>query len=326
MQPIISVVIPVYQVEKFLNRCLDSVINQTYENIEIILIDDGSYDNSPIICDEYALKDKRVKVVHQSNKGLSVARNLGLKIMKGDYVTFVDSDDYVEKDYIEYLYYLIKKYKTKFSCCASRAVYESGTIITQETHEEMKLNKKDAFERMLYQENFTVASWGKLYKKELFKGIKFPEGKIHEDALTTYKLIDKCDFIALGLECKYNYMIRANSILTGEFSKDKLELIPAYEHMCNFILNEYPSLENAATRGIVYSNFSTLRQMVYSKPRLKDMEREIRHTILKNKKKILLDKKAPRRDKIAIICLLMGTNFFKFSWTIYCKATGRIYM
>ena len=325
-KPLISIIIPIYQVEKYLHRCVDSVIDQTYSNLEIILVDDGSLDNCPKICDEYAKKDKRIKVIHKKNGGLSDARNKGLSIMKGEYVSFIDSDDYVEKDYIEYLYYLVKKYKTNFSCCASRAIYDSGTVITQETNEEFNLTQKEAFERILYQNNFTVASWGKLYKKELFNDIKFPKGKLHEDALTTYKLIDKCDNISLGLVCKYNYMIRGDSILTKKFSVEKLTLLDAYEEMGNCILEKYSDLENAVVRSKVYAHFSTLRQMVYAEKRLKDKEKEIRKYILKRKWIVLKDKLAPKRDKIAILTLLFGVGAFKFSWTIYCKLTGRIFM
>ncbi len=323
--PLISIIIPIYQVEKYLVRCLESIINQTYENIEIILVDDGSKDNCPQICDEYMKKDKRIKVIHKKNGGLSDARNKGLETIKGSYVTFVDSDDYVEKDYIEYLYKLIKKYKTNLSVCASRAIYESGTIISQETYEEYKLTKVKLLEKMLYQENINVSTWGKLYASKLFNDIKFPNGRIFEDSLTTYKLIDKCDYIAVGLVNKYNYMIRENSILTGPFSEKKLGLIEAYDEMGDYLLKSHPELEKAIIRAKVYANFSTLRQMIYAHPRLKDKEKDIKKFILSNSRVVMHDKRAQRRDKFAIILLSFGIPFFKIGWTLYCKTTGRIY-
>ncbi len=325
MNKLISVIVPIYNVEPYLKRCIDSIINQTYKTIEIILVDDGSTDNSSKICDEYKNKDKRIKVIHKKNGGLSSARNRGLDIAKGKYITFIDSDDYVDNDYIEYLYNLIKKYKTKMSICIARVKYENGKIIDKENNKEMLLNQKETLEKMLYQNDINVSSWAKMYDRNLFKKIRFPEGKIFEDTYTTYKLVLKCNNISIGVVSKYNYMIRSNSILTSTFNLNKLSLIDAYLEMGNMSVKKYPELYKASVRANVYANLSTLRQMMYATNRLKDKEKNIKKYVIKNSKIVLLDKLAPIRDKIGIITLILGIPVYKLSWTIYSKFTGRIY-
>lgn len=323
MNDLISIIVPVYNVEKYLKRCIDSCINQTYKNIEIILVDDGSLDECPRICDEYKEKDCRIKVIHKKNGGLSDARNVGIKESKGKYITFVDSDDYIDSDYIEYLYMLLKKYNTNLSICSYSAIYDNGRIITQANDKEYVISSHDALEKILYHEEFNVASVAKLYDKKLFKNVGFPVGKIHEDTYTTYKLIDQCDNISVGLKSKYNYMIRRGSILTSKFNINKLLLIDAYQEMGNYVLKKYPDLHDAVIRSIVYANISTLRQMINCKPRLKTKEKEIRNCIIKNKKVVLKNKRVSKRDKVAIILITISPSLFKISWNLYCKLTGR---
>ena len=141
-EELISVILPIYNVEKYLEKCLKSVINQTYKNLEIILVDDGSKDNSPQICDEYAVKDKRIVVIHKSNGGLSDARNAGIEIAKGKYIALIDSDDYVEKDYVQFLYQLIKENNAEMSICSHTVLYTNRTRIEKETGEHLVLDPK----------------------------------------------------------------------------------------------------------------------------------------------------------------------------------------
>ena len=322
----ISVIVPIYNVEKYLNRCIDSIINQTYENLEIILVDDGSPDDCGKICDEYAKLDKRIKVIHKKNGGLSDARNAGIDVSKGKYLTFIDSDDYIDLDYVEFLYNLIKKFKTKMSICIERIYYENGTILSKENDREVVLNQKEVLEKMLYQDEINVSTWAKMYDRSLFKKIKFPKGKIFEDAFTTYKLVMECDKVAVNVKCKYNYMIRKGSILTADFNLNKLLLIDAYQQMTRDVLKIYPDLDLACKRANIYSRLSTLRQMIYTKNRLKNKEQEIREYIINNSKEVLKNKKVCFRDKIAIIILKFGIFPFKIAWKIYCFFTGRMYL
>ena len=218
-EPLISVVIPVYKVENYLERCVNSVINQTYKNLEIILVDDGSPDNCGIICDRYAEVDDRVKVIHKKNGGLSSARNSGIDISSGKYITFIDSDDWVDKDYVEYLFYLIQKDMTKISICQHKVVNDKSTTMkeTRIIKEENNYDVKMILKKWILDDGIDISAWAKLYDLRLFDNIRYPEGMIFEDLLTTYKLFFLCDYISVGSEKKYKYYIHANSISNGIF-------------------------------------------------------------------------------------------------------------
>lgn len=322
---LISIIIPVYNVEEFIKRCIDSVLKQTYKNFELILVDDGSNDKSGIICDHYKKNDSRIKVIHKENGGLSDARNVGIDVCVGKFITFIDSDDYVEPEYIETLYKAILKENSEISICSYQSIYENGTILKQNENYNKVLTAKQTLEEMLYQTNFNVSAWAKMYKKTLFDNIRYPKGKIFEDAFTTYKLVMLSDKISVNLKIKYNYMIRCNSILTSEFSIDKLMLIDAYKEMGENILKKYPDLVYAVKRAETYAYISSLRQMLYIENRLKDKEKEFQKQIRKNKKYILFNKKSSLRDKVAVILICFDIEFFRKSWLIYCKKTGRIF-
>lgn len=320
---LVSVVIPIYRVEKYLRRCLDSVISQSYENIEIILVNDGSDDHCHEICLEYKEKDDRIVYIQKENGGLSDARNTGIKASRGKYITFVDSDDTIGTDYVKQLYETLIENDADISLCGYTVMYDNGSVISHFSDKKMVLSQKDALEKLEYQEDFDSASVAKLYKRELFDKVLFPVGKIFEDSFTTYKFFLECEKIACNMVSQYNYLIRSNSILTAEFSMKKLTLIDAYDEMGKAIVQKYPNLEDAAIRGYVYSRISTLRQMINCSPRLKDIENKIRKEILKYRKNILRNKRVNKRDKTAVIILLFGTNVFRFCWNLYCSHTGR---
>lgn len=217
MSELISVIVPVYNVEKYLTRCVDSILNQSYKNFELILVDDGSPDQSGVICDEYALKDKRIEVIHKENKGISDARNIGLEYSKGTFITFIDSDDLVHAYYLEHLYRLIKMTNADIvigNFVSSTIVKES--IFTETTSEIIhELSSIEALE--LFTSTFItqmVVAWGKLYKKELFADIRFPLGKLHEDDFTTYKLIYKAHKVVITSKPLLFYFKHKNS-MTG---------------------------------------------------------------------------------------------------------------
>lgn len=320
---LISIIIPIYRVEKYLKRCIDSVLKQSYENIEIILVNDGSDDNCPNICLEYLDKDNRIIYIDKENGGLSDARNAGIKVAKGKYITFVDSDDTIEIDYVKQLYNTLINNNADLSICGYTVIYDNGRIVNHSSDKQFVLNQKQALEKLVYQEDFDSASVAKLFKKELFNKVKFPVGKIFEDSFTTFKFFLECEKIACNMNSQYNYMIRKNSILTSDFSMKKLTLIDAYDEMGKAITNKYPDLKEAAIRGYVYSRISTLRQMINCKPRYIEIENKLRKEILSYKNNILKNKKIGKRDKIAVVTLVFGVNAFRFSWNSYCKITGR---
>lgn len=218
MQPLISVIIPIYNVESYLRRCLDSVLRQTYPNLEIILVDDGSPDNCPSICDEYATKDTRIIVIHKKNGGLSDARNAGLDICKGDYITFIDSDDSISHNYAEQLINVAVKNDADI---AIGRMSNSKSIETNKTTifspEEALLGEFGS------NPSAFITSCGKLFKKELWSTIRFPLHKVHEDVFTTYLIFHKAKKIAFLDTILYNFFIREGSITSAGFSLDLLE-------------------------------------------------------------------------------------------------------
>ncbi len=236
---LISVIVPVYNVEKYLPQCIDSILNQTEKNLEIILVDDGSLDNSGKICDEFSKKDDRIVVIHKKNNGLSSARNAGLEIAKGNYIGFVDSDDWLDKSMYEILLKLLKENNSDISCCDFFKTANSDGSIPHIDNEIINsynnIESLNNFYNDLYTQ--TVVAWNKLYKRELFKDISYPVGKIHEDEGTTYKLYYKANKITYTNRPLYYYRITPNSITTSKFNKKRLDIIDVYDEKVKFIKN-----------------------------------------------------------------------------------------
>ena len=235
MKPLISVIIPVYNVEKYIKRCLDSVINQTYENLEIILVDDGTPDNSGVICDEYAKKDERIKVIHKENGGLSSARNAGLDIAKGEYISFIDSDDYISDNFIERLYENLSENGAEIAQCGFKRTAKDSEE-KDSVSESVKIYSGVEMLGHIHDEKGaeTVVVWNKLYKAELFCDVRFPVGKIHEDEATTYKIFYKVKKVAMFDDKNYFYFFNENSITNKAFSLKKLDYIDALEERMAF--------------------------------------------------------------------------------------------
>ena len=242
---LISIVIPIYKVEQYLRRCIDSVICQTYKNIEIILIDDGSPDNCGKLCDEIKKKDNRIKVIHKSNGGLSDARNCGINIATGKYITFIDSDDYVTEDYIEYMYRLLSQEKAEIAVCKLRKTINDNESCAIKDNISLCMNKYEAMREMLYADKYSVAAPAKLYLKELFIDVNFPIGKFSEDIFTTYKVFDKANKIVYGNKICYFYYCRKNSLITSSFSMKKLDVVEGLEQFKRDIPIEEYGLKKA---------------------------------------------------------------------------------
>ena len=238
--PLISIIVPVYNVGPYLRRCVDSLLNQSYKNLEIILVDDGSSDKSPQICDEYAEKDSRIKVVHKENEGQAKARNLAIDIAKGEYVSFVDSDDYVSFYYIEKLYNSAIRYSVKFAVCQMACFFEGNEEVKQKRGDcSCKISKRQALEHYCSMREARsipfLAACCKLYHKSLFSTLRFPEGCIYEDSLLNYKLIDLVDEIAYIQEPLYFYFMRENSTMGQREKHDyKIVLRPYKEAIIYF--------------------------------------------------------------------------------------------
>jgi glycosyltransferase involved in cell wall biosynthesis len=234
---LISVIVPVYNVEKYLSKCIDSILNQTIKNLEIILVDDGSLDNSGKICDDFSKTDNRIIVIHKENGGLSSARNAGLEIAKGNYIGFVDSDDWLDENMYELLLDLLKATNSDISCCKFfRTADEKEKAPCVDNEIIKSFNNIDGlgnFYTDLYTQ--TVVAWNKLYKRELFDNVTYPVGKIHEDEGTTYKLFYKANKITYTNRPLYYYRVTPNSITTRKFNKKRLDILDVYDEKIKFM-------------------------------------------------------------------------------------------
>lgn len=310
----VSVVIPVYNAEKYLERCLDSVINQSHQNLEIICINDGSTDSSKKILDSYKKKDDRIIIINQKNQGLSGARNAGIKKATARYITFVDSDDAIDQYMIQHLLDALTSTKSDISVCSFLELYPNGKIAHfNQTHPEKTLTTKQALSAMLKEEGFMVSSTMKLFPRSFFSDIKFPVGKLHEDVYTTYKLFMKAKQIAFIPQEYYQYIHHENSIVNQKFDDRKLVLITFTDQMCNDIDKAYPDLLNITNERRMRARFSILRQIPLN-------HRETK-TIIKYLKEhqnfITKNPEASARDKLALRLALLSPKLFQVAYRLF---------
>ena len=258
----ISVIIPIYNVEKYLKRCLDSVINQTYKNLEIILVDDGSTDSSGRICDEYAAKDKRIVIIHKENGGISDARNKGLDICTGEYISFIDSDDWIDINYFNILLMYLVNSNSDISCCDYLRTGKYITYFAYNKEIEIQMfNKHDGLE--FYLEKDIVSAWAKLYKKEIFRELKFPVGKINEDISTIFIAFSKAIKIVYVNQKLYFYYKNIESITKSKFTSKNLDLVKAYEEIVTLSKKYSENIQSLADFRLKKAYFSLLGIIAY---------------------------------------------------------------
>ncbi|WP_035416120.1 glycosyltransferase [Bacillus sp. MB2021] len=235
----ISVIVPIYNVENYLDMCIKSILNQTYSNLEIILVDDGSPDNCGSICEKYASKDDRIKVIHKKNGGLSDARNVGVLAATGDFISFIDADDYIDLKFYEIMMNLMINNNVDIVQCDYEMVYENKFDVIEQmdaNYKELIYVKEFEILNNLYNENYgrTVVVWNKLYKRWIFEELNFPIGKHHEDELTTYKVLHRAKRFLITDRKLYYYVQRENSIMGNNFNYKRLDIIDAYYNQIHF--------------------------------------------------------------------------------------------
>lgn len=243
MQPKISVIIPIYKVEKYLHRCIDSVVNQTYKNLEIILVDDGSPDKCPKICDEYADKDSRIKVIHKSNGGLSDARNVGITSATGNYISFIDSDDYIAKDFFSTLFETMYSQNSDIVECSVVKFYENNHFDAY--NDDFSINTyvtQDALSALIAESQFRQHVWNKLYKSSLISGISFEVGKLNEDEFWTYQIFARAKRVTKINKTMYYYFQRESSIMGNTYNLRRLDALEGKAARQEFIENKFPEL------------------------------------------------------------------------------------
>lgn len=310
--PEISIIVPIYNIEKYLDKCIQSILNQSFKCFELILVNDGSQDSSGKICDKYAIKDKRVKVIHKTNGGLSDARNVGIIVAKGKYIGFVDGDDYVDKDMYEKLYNSIKENNTKIAMCGRYNVSSGRCSEYFVLNNPKVLSSEEALRGLLTWTNLDSSSCDKLFSRELFDNIKFPIGKLNEDVYVMYKLIHMANGISHIGSPKYYYVERTGSITSLSFSKRKLDWPKAAKEILVFINENYPNLKEEAMYFYFSSLMVTIDLIVLSKESYKYYEiyEEYCNKLRNDIKAILSNKYIEKKKKLKVSLIITNKKYY----------------
>lgn len=310
---LISVIVPVYKVEKYLEKCIESIISQSYKNLEIILVDDGSPDGCGKICDAYAEKDKRIKVIHQENRGLCGARNTGLRAATGDYIGFVDSDDYISEDMYEYLGKSLEKYDADVVSCRYFRVGREYDGYTEKGEYDVIMTGREAVRELVG--NFILRSlfWNKLFRREILDGFSFPEGRTFEGTLTMHHLLLKCRKVIMLCEPKYYYLDNSDSIVNTKNIKNGLDYCLSHITRFEELKEDFPELCDKMLRDTV----RTIRVLRYvcsnvtedEIERSRDKFEKIKSFVEENKEYIyrnILTDRFARKEMDSILLLTPG--------------------
>lgn len=308
----ISVIIPVFRVEAFLQKCVDSIRNQTYKNLEIILVDDGSDDGCPALCDAYAEIDDRIKVIHQKNGGLSAARNSGLEVATGEYIGFVDSDDYIDPFMYECLLDEMRKQDASLGICAFDYVTPAGVKLEGEEYEsplrDGVYDGKELLAKVIEKNGcFYVTAWNKLYKKEIWDNLRFEDGKVHEDEFVIHKVLLKCRKVAVVSDIFYHYMQNDKSIMHTEYSIKRLDRVEALLNRFEDCHREMNMMWKLRMFGVFKFRFVEAEQFISSSEEFKQ-----RYDTLLNRYKII-KQNLSLKDRCMIDMFLLVK---RFKWRI----------
>ena len=259
-EPVISVIVPVYSVEPFLDRCVSSIVNQTYKNLEIILVDDGSPDHCPAMCDRWAEKDHRIKVIHKINGGLSDARNAGMAVATGELMGFVDSDDWISPDMYQLLYMHMVADSSDIAACGVEMTWEDGTprrMLTASGNH--VLNQEEAMRAIIEESWLKQPVWYKLYKTALIRDIPFPVGKYHEDVFWSYQAVARAQRVSVSDKVGYYYVQRSGSIMGEGYSLKRLDALEAKLFCFTYVSEFFPQLVPSAQCNLLFSCMYTFQ-------------------------------------------------------------------
>ncbi|MGN1041637.1 MAG: glycosyltransferase family 2 protein [Acutalibacteraceae bacterium] len=308
----ISIVVPVYNRENRLKKCVDSILNQTFKDFELILVDDGSRDSSGKICDDYAEKDTRVRVIHQENKGVSDARNAGIKCAVGEYIGFVDSDDYIDEKMYEILYSLMLEHNADITVCGVREKWLNNEILASKKGNLLVLNNQEAIRFLFIGKYLTLYASNKLYKKTFFDKVKYPSGKIYEDTVATPKIFALADKIVYTSESLYNYVRSPGSITTSEFSPKDMDIIEAGKNVLEFAKKEFPELIKEAEYRYFWSYMYVIDRMITGGISFDDNNyTQLVDFLRKNKLKILSNPYFSIKRKLGLVILMISKKVYR---------------
>lgn len=323
-EPLITVIVPVYCTETYLLQCVDSILHQTHRNIELVLVDDGSTDRCPAICDEIAREDARVRVIHQQNRGVSAARNAGLEAARGEYIAFVDSDDWVEPDYLTYLLNILANQNVCLAACnhyvfAQKKDFAKYTVENKVT----TMRCRETLEHLLYHLAPDASPWGKLYRRNIFYRLRYPEDMIFEDTYLIADLVAHAGEVAFGALPKYHYRYLEHTLSKGALPEKSWQYLEAVEHLIDVAKGLYPDLAIGCMRRRVHAALSIRRLLVGADASAKaDLDRCL-VIIRTGAKTVLLDPRAPMRDKAGILLALTGRRMFDSVWRFYGRIRHR---
>lgn len=303
-KPLVSIVIPVYCAEQYISLCVESLVRQSYKNIEIILIDDGSPDACGSICDAFSDSDSRITVIHQKNEGVSSARNAGISIANGAFITFVDADDWVEPDFIEYLLQILVKSNADIAIAV-----QSGKL---QKNEIKYYDQESALRCMLYQKIFDTSPWSKLYRIEIVKEMPFPKDMFFEDLAIVCQWIGEAQKIVVGNHRIYHYRITPGSTMNGNDATRLIDELAAADMMYEYIYRKYPAVLSAAR----CRKFSAYCQVLLKLPKhgYKNESAKAWHYLKNNRKAVLCDSDARTKNRIAAAISYFGKDVLRLLW------------
>lgn len=250
----ISVIVPVYKVEPYLDKCVSSIVNQTYTNLEIILVDDGSPDSCPAMCDAWAEKDSHIRVIHKTNGGLSDARNAGMAVATGELMAFVDSDDWIAPDMYGYLYQRLTEDNSDIAACGVQMVWEDKKLCRMLTRAgSYVLNQEESMRAIIEESWLKQPVWYKLYKTDLIRDILFPMGKCHEDVFWSYQAVGIAKKVSVSDHVGYYYLQRGGSIMGEGYSLKRLDAVEAKVQRCTYIQERFPTLSPLAVKNLWFT-------------------------------------------------------------------------
>lgn len=304
VQPLISVIVPVYNVEQYLDKCVESIVNQTYKNLEILLVDDGSPDGCPVMCDEWAKKDERIKVIHKENGGLSSARNTGLDNCTGRYVGFIDSDDWIDLKFFETLYNNLMEDDSDISVVGVWKVYEDGMQSQTEAFTRRTFTGREALHNFLYfRNNLAGGVTDKIFKIELFDGVRFPLGLTAEDRYVHAVIYSKIDKLSFDPAPMYFYLTRENSICNSDLNPHTFDRVEIVKMVCEYL----ESINYSDRKAMDYFEMKGYQDVLYKLLILNAPKKYIKEYMKKTRKYFW---KTISNDEVS-----MG---FKFKYTCFC--------
>lgn len=321
----VSVVVPVYNVEPYIHKCVNSILNQTMQDLEIILVDDGATDNSGRICDEYAEQDARIRVIHKTNGGLSDARNAGVKVAAGEYILFVDSDDYIDAKMVERLYFLAQEHAVDMTVCGVYNVYASGAKAQYNELEEFLCNNAEAFGHIMVGQKIPGTICNKLIRRDIAQKLLFPVGRLYEDAFYTTQLMQNVRSVYVTTEPMYYYFHRGGSITTTPFREKDMDVVAAYQENLTVVKQQFPEIMEQAQFRLTWAYFTALDRMLQLKEykeayRYKEVVKYLR----KNTWSVITSKYFYNSRKIGALALFFSVKAYRFLMNCNTKKNAKI--